>query len=129
MRQHDFKAFRDKHIAHIDLNKSEFVIDVEGAAFTVEQTLTEYLSDIYAEDMFGSEFTTDNTVIADVTESASVSGESDEIADMTNIQAMILAENMSAFGNDGQISGGINIGDITADTSALDQLLVNASMQ
>ncbi|MCR5600891.1 MAG: hypothetical protein K6G33_09160, partial [Ruminococcus sp.] len=98
-------------------------------AETVEQTLTEYLSDMYSEDAFSGEFTNDNTVIADVTESASVGDESDEIADMTNIQAMILAENMSAFSNDSQISDGINIGDITADTSALDQLLINSSMQ
>ncbi len=33
---------------------------------------------------------------------------------------MILAENMSAFSNDSQISNGINIGDITAESSALD---------
>ncbi len=42
---------------------------------------------------------------------------------------MILAENMSAFSNDSQISNGINIGDITAESSALDQILVNSSLK
>ena len=48
---------------------------------------------------------------------------------MTDIQALLLAENMSAFTSENQVSNGININDITADTSALDQLLVNSSMQ
>ena len=42
---------------------------------------------------------------------------------------MILAENMSAFSSESQISNAINIADITAETSALDQLLVNSSVQ
>jgi len=36
---------------------------------------------------------------------------------------------MSAFSNDSQISDGIKIADITSDPSALDQLLINSSMQ
>lgn len=42
---------------------------------------------------------------------------------------MILAENMSAFSNDSKISDSMKISDITADSSALDQLLINSSMQ
>ena len=97
----------------------------------IEQTGAELLSEIYDDESFASELLNeiDNTVIADVTESASVSDESDEIADMTNVQVMLLAENMSAFSSESQISDGINIGDITADTSVLDQLLINSSMQ
>ncbi|WP_294755364.1 calcium-binding protein, partial [uncultured Ruminococcus sp.] len=121
--------FADGTIAHIDLNKSEFVIDVEGTPVIVEQTTAEYLSDLYAEEMFSGELTADDTVIAEITDSISIGDESDEISDLANIQAMILAENMSAFSNDSQISDGIKIGDITADSSALDQLLINSSMQ
>ena len=53
----------------------------------------------------------------------------DSVSDMTDIQVLLLAENMSAFGGEDQVSNGININDITAETSALDQLLVNSSMQ
>ena len=46
---------------------------------------------------------------------------------MTDVQAMLLAENMSAFGNnDDQISDSVNITDITVDTSLTDSLLVGA---
>ena len=121
--------FDDETEAHIDVDTREIVIDKEGASESVEQTLTEFLSNVYTEDVFSGDITSDKTVIADITESANVGEESDEIADMTNIQAMILAENMSAFSSESQIYNGINIGDITADTSALDQLLINSTMQ
>ena len=121
--------FDDETEAHIDVDTREIVIDKEGASESVEQTLTEFLSNVYTEDVFSGDITSDKTVIADITESANVDEESDEIADMTNIQAMILAENMSAFSSESQIYNGINIGDITADTSALDQLLINSTMQ
>ena len=42
--------------------------------------------------------------------------ESDDIADMTDIQAMLLAENMSAFGDDSQVSDSMDMTDMTADT-------------
>ncbi|WP_295080329.1 calcium-binding protein, partial [Ruminococcus sp.] len=120
--------FADGTVAHIDLNKSEFVIDIEGTV-TVEQTAAEYLSNLYTDDVFSGELTTDNAVISEVTDSMSIGDESDDISDIANIQAMVLAENMSAFSNESQISDGINISDITSDSSALDQLLVNSSMQ
>ena len=39
---------------------------------------------------------------------------------------ILLAENMSAFGNDDQISDNMNIADITSDTSLTDSLLVGS---
>ncbi|WP_455530691.1 calcium-binding protein, partial [Ruminococcus sp.] len=121
--------FADGTIAHIDLNNSEFVIDAEGTPVTVEQTAAQYLNDVYTVEMPMDELITNNAVITELTDSISIGDESDEISDLANIQAMILAENMSAFSNDSQISDGIKIGDITADSSALDQLLINSSMQ
>ena len=112
----------------MNFGSSDIVIDVEGTSFEIEQTAAEYLGDIYTDEVSDDELTTDNTVIAELTDSVSIGGESDEISDITNIQAMILAENMSAFSNESQISDGINIGDITADSSALDQLLINSSL-
>ena len=48
---------------------------------------------------------------------------------MTDIQTMILAENMSAFSDDSNVYDSTNITDITADTSVLDHLLVSSSVQ
>ncbi|WP_295086923.1 calcium-binding protein [Ruminococcus sp.] len=121
--------FADGTIAHVDLSKSEFVIDVEGTPVTVEQTAVEYLSDIYTVEMPMDELVTNNTVISEVTDSISISDEGDEISDLANIQAMILAENMSAFSSDSKISDSIKIGDITSDSSSLDQLLINSTLK
>lgn len=78
--------------------------------------------------MLSGELTADNTVASDYSDSISINEEKNEVSDITNVQAMILAENMAAFSNDSQISESINIGDITDNTSALSQLLVNSSM-
>ncbi|MBR3666541.1 MAG: hypothetical protein IKN66_05215 [Ruminococcus sp.] len=121
--------FADGTVAHIDLGTSEFVIDVQGTVAEVEQTFTEYLSNIYSDEMFGGELTVENTVIADVNDSISIGEESNDISDIANIQAMVLAENMSAFSNDSQVSDGINISEITADASGLEQLLVSSTVQ
>ena len=74
-------------------------------------------------------YTDGDTVLADVNDRISIGGEREEVADMTDIQALLLAENMSAFSNDSKIYDGINIGDITADTSALDQFLADSSLK
>ena len=42
---------------------------------------------------------------------------------------MILVESMSAFSNDSQVYDSIKMGDISTDSSVLDQLLINSSMQ
>ena len=122
-------TFADGTIAHIDFGSSDIVIDVEGTSYEIEQTAAEYLSDIYTEEMFNGELTADDIVIAEVTDSISIGDESDKISDLANIQTMILAESMSAFSNDSRISDGINIGGITSDSSALDQLLVNSALK
>ena len=73
----------------------------------------------------------DNTFVGEVpvAEVTTIPAEDSSISDITDKQALLLAENMSAFSSESQISNGINIADITADTSALDQLLVNSSVQ
>lgn len=92
-----------------------------------EQIGAELLESLYEDDAFLSDFLTeDSTVIDDVTESATFNEESDDIADMTDIQAMLLAENMSAFGDDSQVSNSMDMTDITADTFMTDSLLVGS---
>ena len=102
---------------------------IENDEKAPEQKGAEYLTDLYEDFISDSWYTENDTVLADVTDSVSLGGESEDIADMTDIQAMVLAENMSAFSNDSKIYDGINIGDITADTSALDQFLADASLK
>ena len=53
----------------------------------------------------------------------------DSVSDMTDVQALLLAEDMSAFGGESQISSGLGIADITEDTSALNALLISSSVQ
>ena len=48
----------------------------------------EHMTSIFTDD------STDSTVITDVTESTALTDESDDIPEMTDIQAMLLAENM-----------------------------------
>lgn len=92
----------------------------------MEQNGAELLDELYSGD--ASELAEEmSAIISDVTESAAISGESDKLAEMTDIQAMLLAENMSAFGGGSQISDSVDFGDITPDTSALDQILVSLS--
>ena len=122
-------SFADGAEGYVDKNTWELVLTKQPDTVEeedIEQTFTEYLSNIYSDDIFGGDLTAENTVISDVNDSAIIGEESKDISDIANIQTMLLVENMSAFSNDSQISDGINIGDITADTSALDQLLINS---
>ena len=70
-----------------------------------------------------------DTIISDVSDSVSVADETEEIADQTDIQVMILTENMSAFATEDNISDNTDLMDSAMDTSALDQLLVGTSVQ
>ncbi len=71
---------------------------------------------------------TDNTIISDVTDSTTVADETDEVADQTDLQVMILTENMSAFADEDNISDGINVVEASADVTAMNQLLVNSAV-
>ena len=92
------------------------------------QTGAESISTLYEDDAIAAEYLNDleQTIISDVTDSSILDDDSDDISDMTDIQVMLLAENMSAFGNDDQVPDNMNINDITTDTSALDLLLVGS---
>lgn len=127
-------SFADGAEGYVDKNTWELVLTkqpdpVEEA--DIEQASAELLSEIYGDETLASDLLngSDSTAITDITDVADISGESDAIADITDIQTMILAENMSAFSNDSQVSDGINISDITTDASGLDQLLVSSSVQ
>ena len=118
--------FKDGTEAHIDYDTREIIVDAEEI---IEQTLTEYLCNICSDEISSGELASDSTVITDMTESAAIGEENRAVSDISNIQAMILAENMSAFSNESQIYDGIAIEDITADPAVLDQLLIGSDIQ
>ena len=97
----------------------------------IVQANANILDDMYSDEStaFGLLDEQNDTVISEVSDSVSVADETEEIADQTDIQVMILTENMSAFANEDNISDSTNMMDSAMDTSALDQLLVGTSIQ
>lgn len=116
------EGYVDKETWQLVLTKQPDLIEED-----TEQMGAELLESLYEDDAFMSDFLTeDSPVIDDVTESATLNEESDDIADMTDIQAMLLAENMSAFGDDSQVSDSMDMTDMTADTFMTDSLLIGS---
>jgi Ca2+-binding RTX toxin-like protein len=120
--------FADGAEGYVDKNTWQLVLTKQPDKIVdTEQLGAELLESLYEDDAIMSDLLTEEgTVITGVAESTALTDESNDISDMTDIQAMLLAENMSAFGNDDQISDNMNITDITADTSLTDSLLVGS---
>lgn len=123
--------FADGAIASV--NKDTFELEFsklpdipEVSEDEIAQSNAELLTELYAEDSVSTELV-DNTIISEVTESTTVANETNEIADMTDIQLMVLTENMSAFADEANVYDTANITDTTTDT-ALNQLLVNSAV-
>ena len=93
------------------------------------QASADLLSDIYADDNVTSELLTEtsDTVLIDSSSAVSAAKETEEISDQTDIQVMILTENMSAFGTENNVSDCMSVNDPMQDTSALNQLLVGTA--
>lgn len=95
----------------------------------IVQSNADLLAELYADDTDTTEYIaeTDNTIISDVTESTTVDDETNEISDQTDLQVMVLTENMSAFSDENNISEGTNIIDVMVDDTT-SQLLVNSAI-
>jgi hypothetical protein len=96
------------------------------------QTNANILDDMYAEDDgVTSDWLDeqDDTIISDVSDNVSDADETDSVYDQTDIQVMILTENMSAFVTEDNISDSMNMMDPTLDASVMDQLLVGTSVE
>ena len=93
------------------------------------QASADLLSDMYADDNVTSELLTEtsDTVLIDSSSAVSAAKETEEISDQTDIQVMILTENMSAFGTENNVSDCMSVNDPMQDTSALNQLLVGTA--
>ena len=114
------------------------IVNAETAEFTeslseeeIIQANAEVLDEIYADDMGSSEFFTENEniVISEISNRISVDDETDEIADQTDIQLMILTENMAVFGDDSNVYDSMNLDSMNSDITDMSQLLVGNSVQ
>ncbi|MDE7194255.1 MAG: hypothetical protein K2O14_09830, partial [Oscillospiraceae bacterium] len=90
------------------------------------QANADILDELYADDNSVSDLLTesDNTVISEISDSASTSDENENTADQIDIQVMILTENMAAFSNESNISDSMNMQSNTDSLAYADQLLV-----
>ena len=97
----------------------------------VIQSNAELLSDIYSDESMSSDLLTEisDTVLIDSSSAVSAAKETEETADQTDIQVMILTENMSAFGTENNVSDSMSISDPMQDISAVNQLLINSQAQ
>lgn len=96
------------------------------------QTNADQLSDLYENDSFVLPEIVDSEIhlYGDTANVTSIAEEEDEqIADQTDLQVMLLTENMSAFAEEDNISDSANMMDPTTDVSVMDQLLVGTSVQ
>ena len=97
----------------------------------VIQSNAELLSDIYSDESMSSDLLTEinDTVLIDSSSAVSAAKETEETADQTDIQVMILTENMSAFGTENNVSDSMSISDPMQDISTVNQLLINSQAQ
>ena len=97
----------------------------------VVQSNAELLSDIYSDESMSSDLLTETigAVLIDSSNAVSAAKETEEISDQTDIQVMILTENMSAFGTENNVSDSTSISDPMQDISTVNQLLINSQAQ
>ncbi|WP_295087651.1 calcium-binding protein, partial [Ruminococcus sp.] len=122
-------AFDDAETAHINTDDGEIIVDIAETEEVVEQIHAEYLSNLYNDELFSDKLVAENAVESCYSNSIIIGKNKNEISDISIVQAVILAENMSAFSNDCQISDSINITDITDDAVALSQILLDSSIK
>ena len=97
----------------------------------IVQTNANILDDMYSDEGVASEMLEEqnDTVISEVSDSVSVTDETEEIADQTDIQVMILTENMSSFVTEDNISDNMSISNPMQDSMNMDQMLVGTQVQ
>ena len=123
--------FADGTIAEINNELLDFHVLIEGEAQNTEEEIlqsnAELLCNIYTETGFESNIVpeSDNTIIDNDSTAISENDLNENVSDMTDVQIMILTENMSAFVNEDNVSDSINYNNINA-VDTLDQLLVSS---
>ena len=128
--------FADGAIASVnkdtwELEFSKLPDVLEASEDELVQENADTLSELYADENLTLDLLTepDSTVISDISDSVSVNEDSDEVADQTDIQVMILTENMSAFADEDNVFDNADVLDSTDDMSIMNQLLVGSQVQ
>ncbi|WP_294474607.1 calcium-binding protein, partial [uncultured Ruminococcus sp.] len=120
--------FADGTVAEFDFSNNSFNILVSGSDFdeiVSEQTVI--LDEIYDDSTTTDELTTNEAdILVSELSAANVGNENNSLSDMTDIQAMILAENMSAFGGGNNVYDSVN--NNTEDNSSLGDLFTAAQI-
>ena len=115
--------FADGTISHIDLSTSEFVNDYVPEMDAVEANAA-MLAELYSDD---TELRTAHSNTLSFEQTVSINENNNISADKSDIQVMILTENMSTFADEANVYDTANITDTTTDTT-LNQLLVNSAV-
>ena len=121
--------FADGTAASFNLSTNSFDITVKGSDF--DEMISEQT--VILDEVYDDSLTTDNLAIDEddmlITEFSAapkLSSESSDLSDMTDVQAMILAENMSAFGGGNNVYDTVN--NTTEDNSSLGDLFTAAQI-
>lgn len=103
----------------------------ENSEEEIVQANANILDNMYSDESVASELLEEqnDTVISEVSDSVSVTDKTEEIADQTDIQVMILTENMSSFITEDNISDNMSISNPMQDSMNMDQLLVGTQVQ
>jgi len=119
--------FKDGVTGVIDYNSATIIVKEPEE---IVQTNAEVLTQIYSDENISSTILSqmDSAELLTDTNSASITDDTDSIADQTDLQVMILTENMSAFADENNVSDGINITDASVDATAMNQLLINSTV-
>lgn len=114
-------------------NTQEETANTDAAIACAEdkiQASADQLSNLYENDGLDLEMVQDEIHLYKDAANVAAAEEPDEpIADQTDVQVMLLTENMSAFGAEDNISDSIDQIDPTVDMSVMNQLLVATSVQ
>ena len=113
-------------------NTQEETVNTDAAIACAEDQIQEsadQLSNLYENDGLDLEVVQDEINLYKDAGNVAAAEESDEpIADQTDVQVMLLTENMSAFGVEDNISDNMDQMDPTVDMSVMNQLLVATSV-
>lgn len=98
---------------------------------TIIQNNADVLNDIYSDDGL----TTDSldgyvgTVIPEMADTSAVSENDENLSAQSDIQVMILSENMAGFADENKVSEGVNFSDTNENVNSMNQLMVNTQAQ
>ena len=120
--------FSDGKTGIYDMDTSKIIIDKSKNSVydNVIEDNANILSQMYEENDVISELSSvvDDTIIMNSTDNASITEKTDEFLTQSDIQVIILTENMSAFAVEDNVSNTINIPDVTEDTTIIKQMFV-----